>query len=128
MSLVENGKIGFVKVEEKTHCRVDPKVNTDTKEVAPLDIAAAFSSPRTQVPQVQLFNVFAEFVQLPVKHKIQAVTVLVKMCKWEERDIEREGPQKRSVLDMFKIHIESLPLDKVMHIIFFTDLVSIKIS
>ena len=109
-------KIGFVKVEVQTHCRVDPKVKTDTNEVTPLDIAAAFWSPRTQVPQVQLFNVFAEFVQLPAEHKIKAVRVLIEMCQWEERDIEREDPQKRSVLDMFKIHLESLPLDKVTHI------------
>ena len=116
MSLVKDGKIGFVKVEEQSHCRVDPKVKTDTNEVTPLEIAAAFWSPRTQVPQVQLFNVFAEFVQLPAEHKIQAVRVLIEMCQWEERDIEQEDPQKRSVPDMFKIHLESLPLDKVTHI------------
>ena len=115
MSLIKDDKIGFVKVEEQSHCRVDPKVKTDTNEVTPLDIAAAFWSPRTQVPQVQLFNVFAEFVQLPAEHKIKAVRVLIEMCQWEERDIEQEDPQKRSVLDMFKIHLESLPLDKVAH-------------
>ena len=105
-------KIGFVKVEQQTHFRVDPKVKTDTNGVTPLDRAARFGSLKTQV---QLFNVFAEFVQLPAEHKIQAVRVLIEMCQWEERDIEREDPQKRSVLDMFKIHLESLPLDKVAH-------------
>ena len=36
----------------------------------------------------------------------------------DETEIEREDPQKRSVLDMFKVHLESLPLDKVAHRIF----------
>ena len=67
---------------------------------------------------MQLFNVFAEYVQLPVESKIQAVRALIEMCKstsynYDVTEIEREDPQKRSVLDMFKIHLESLPLDKV---------------
>ena len=108
-------KIGFVKVEEQTHFRVDPKVNTDTNEVTPLDITARRSSCKAQV---QLFNVFAEYVQLPVESKIQAVRALIEMCKsssynYDVTEIEREDPQKRSVLNMFKIHLESLPLDKV---------------
>ena len=113
-------KIVFVKVEEQTHFRVDPKVNTDTNEVTPLDIAARCSSCKAQV---QLFNVFAEYVQLPVESKIQAVRALIEMCKsssykYDATEIEREDPQKRSVLDMFKIHLDSLPLDKVTHRIF----------
>ena len=107
-------KIGFIKVEEQTHYRVDPKVKTDTNEVTPLDRAARFGSLKTQV---QLLNVFAEFVQLPVESKIQAMRALVEMgSRRDETEIEREDPQKRSVLDMFKIHLESLPLDKVTHI------------
>ena len=107
-------KIGFVKVEQQTHFRVDPKVKTDTNGVTPLDRAARFGSLKTQV---QLLNVFAEFVQLPAEHTIQAVKALVEMgSRWDETEIEREDPQKRSVLDMFKIHLESLPLDKVTHI------------
>ena len=107
-------KIGFVKVEQQTHFRVDPKVKTDTNGVTPLDRAARFGSLKTRV---QLFNVFAEFVQLPVEHTIQAVKALVEMgSRWDETEIEREDPQKRSVLDMFKIYLESLPLDKVTHI------------
>ena len=109
-------KIGFVKVEVQTHCRVDPKVKTDTLDLTPLDIAAAFSSRKAQV---KLFNVFAECVQLPVESKIQAMRALVEMgSRYDETEIEREDPQKRSVLDMFKIHLESLPLDKVTHRIF----------
>ena len=110
-------KIGFVKVEVQTHCRVDPKVKTDTLDLTPLDIAAAFSSRKAQV---KLFNVFAECVQLPVESKIQAVTALIEMCKsrsykTDVTELEEEDPQKRSVLDMFKTHLESLPLDKVTH-------------
>jgi len=90
---------------------VDPKVKTDTNGVTPLDRAARFGSLKTQV---QLLNVFAEFVQLPAEHTIQAVKALVEMgSRWDETEIEREDPQKRSVLDMFKIHLESLPLDKL---------------
>jgi len=94
---------------------VDPKVNTDTNEVTPLDITARRSSCKAQV---QLFNVFAEYVQLPVESKIQAVRALIEMCKsssynYDVTEIEREDPQKRSVLNMFKIHLESLPLDKL---------------
>ena len=113
-------KIGFVKVEEQTHFRVDPKVTTDTNHVSPLDITARRSSCKAQV---QLFNVFAEYVQLPVESKIQAVRALIEMCKstsynYDVTEIEREDPQKRSVLDMFNLHLESLPLDKVTHRIF----------